>query len=120
VRETENQHSKYESEPAPAPRRYLTGPTVCERYGVTDMSLWRWLQDTELGFPKPAMVINRRRFWLENDLLAWERSRARVSEVEHEALAGAATANEPRFRDRRARRRAAAGASRAARASAAA
>lgn len=35
--------------------------------GVSDMTLWRWLQ---ADFPKPA-VINRRRYWRKSDVLSW-------------------------------------------------
>jgi len=60
----------------PAPdTKYLTGPQVCARYSITAMSLWRWLRDTELGFPKP-LRINDRRYWHESELVAWERSAA--------------------------------------------
>ena len=38
------------------------------------MTLWRWLHDPELGFPKPFR-INGRRFWKEPELTAWERTR---------------------------------------------
>jgi predicted DNA-binding transcriptional regulator AlpA len=54
--------------------RYLTGPQVCARYGITDMSLWRWLNDAEINFPQPTLRIRDRRFWLEAELIAWERS----------------------------------------------
>ena len=41
---------------------YLNAAQVRTRYGgVSDMALWRWLQDDALGFPKPFR-INRRRF----------------------------------------------------------
>lgn len=30
--------------------------------GVSDMTLWRWENDPEMGFPK-AIRINRRRYW---------------------------------------------------------
>jgi predicted DNA-binding transcriptional regulator AlpA len=59
----------------PAPRRFLTAPQVHERYNISDMSLWRWLEDRDLGFPEPELIIQRRRYWLESDLLAWERAR---------------------------------------------
>src|SRR5215208_1947562 len=59
---------------ATAPHRYLTGPQVCLRYAISDMSLWRWLKDTELAFPQPSLRIRDRRYWLEADLVAWERS----------------------------------------------
>jgi hypothetical protein len=42
---------------------------------ISDMTLWRWLHDEQLGFPQPFR-INGRRFWKEPDLLAWERTRA--------------------------------------------
>jgi predicted DNA-binding transcriptional regulator AlpA len=44
------------------------------RYGVSDMSLWRWQKDQSLGFPKP-LRINGRRFWKLSELEAWEVSR---------------------------------------------
>jgi len=56
--------------------QYLTGPQVCARYGITPMSLWRWLSDrkyADLGFPQPALRIKERRYWREADLIAWER-----------------------------------------------
>jgi predicted DNA-binding transcriptional regulator AlpA len=56
------------------PRRFLTGPQVCSRYSITDMSLWRWLKDPTIGFPQPTMRVKDRRYWLEADLIAWERA----------------------------------------------
>ncbi|WP_282129026.1 helix-turn-helix transcriptional regulator, partial [Roseobacter litoralis] len=38
--------------------------------GISDMSLWRWLNDPALNFPKP-IYIARRRYWKEADVLAW-------------------------------------------------
>jgi predicted DNA-binding transcriptional regulator AlpA len=64
----------------PPPTRYLTGPQVQKRYGITDVSLWRWLNDPKLkktNFPPPDLRINSRRYWHEDTLVAWERSRAR-------------------------------------------
>ena len=63
--------------PTPSAHRFVTGPGICARYQITDMSLYRWLADEQLGFPQPAMRVNGRRFWLETDLLAWELSRLR-------------------------------------------
>jgi len=54
---------------------YLPAGAVRARYGVSDMSIWRWLQDEALGFPAPIR-INRRRFWKLTELEAWEASRA--------------------------------------------
>lgn len=60
----------------------LTGPQICERFGdISDMTLWRWLGNPALAFPKP-LVINRRRYWRLADIEAWERSRAVTSQRE--------------------------------------
>ena len=61
---------------APDKRRYLTGPMVWQRYAISDVSLWRWLQDPTIAFPQPKMLVGKRRYWLESDLLAWERSKS--------------------------------------------
>ena len=55
--------------------QYLRGPKVRQRYDVSDMTIWRWLHNDELQFPKPT-IINRRRYWLLEELEAWERARA--------------------------------------------
>jgi predicted DNA-binding transcriptional regulator AlpA len=54
------------------PREFIGGPAVCARYAITDMTLWRWLADTALNFPAPAMRIRGRRFWRLADLENWE------------------------------------------------
>lgn len=45
--------------------------------GISDMSLWRWLNDPAMAFPRP-LVISRRRYWREADIANWiaERERA--------------------------------------------
>jgi predicted DNA-binding transcriptional regulator AlpA len=54
---------------------YLTAAQVRARFGgISDMALWRWLHDDELGFPQP-LRIQGRRFWKAADLTAWECSR---------------------------------------------
>ena len=35
------------------------------------MTLWRWIGDPELGFPKPK-IINRIRFFAEHELDAFD------------------------------------------------
>lgn len=52
-------------------RRRLPARQVLARYGVTDMTLWRWLRDPKLDFPQP-LYINRYRYWPLEDLEAWE------------------------------------------------
>ena len=44
--------------------------------GISDMSLWRFLHDKKLGFPKP-IYINRRRFWSREELKQWLEQRPR-------------------------------------------
>jgi hypothetical protein len=39
---------------------YLNAAQVRVRYGgMSDMALWRWLQDETLGFPRPQSSIRR-------------------------------------------------------------
>lgn len=38
---------------------------------VSDMTLWRWQQDAGVKFPKPSLVINRRRYWDESAIIDW-------------------------------------------------
>lgn len=64
----------------------LTAPTVsCRRIsakevcyvcgGISSMTLWRWISNPDLNFPKP-IYIARRRFWREADIAAWLDSQA--------------------------------------------
>ena len=45
---------------------------------ISDMTLWRWLN--ERGFPKP-IYIARRRFWREADVLAWLEAQSQHGEA---------------------------------------
>jgi predicted DNA-binding transcriptional regulator AlpA len=56
-------------------KKYLPARLVWERYGVTSQSLYRWLHDQEMAFPRP-IYIGRNRYWVEDDLTTWERQRA--------------------------------------------
>lgn len=38
--------------------------------GISDMSLWRWLNDPKLNFPKP-IKIQTRRYWREAEVTEW-------------------------------------------------
>jgi predicted DNA-binding transcriptional regulator AlpA len=53
---------------------FLPAGRVRDRYNVSDMSLYRWLHDEKLSFPRP-IYIGRYRYWRLADLLAWEQSR---------------------------------------------
>ena len=49
----------------------ITANDVCCRIGgVTKMTLWRYLNDLTLGFPKP-IYIKTRRYWKEDELSSW-------------------------------------------------
>ena len=61
---------------APGDRVYLNSKQVRQRYGdISDMSLWRWQHDDDLGFPAP-LVIQRRRYWRLDDLDAFDEAQA--------------------------------------------
>ncbi|SOE18584.1 AlpA family transcriptional regulator [Hoeflea halophila] len=51
---------------------YLTGPQVQQRFGISEMSLWRWANDDSLQFPKP-MKIRGRKFYRLDEIERWER-----------------------------------------------
>jgi hypothetical protein len=54
---------------------YLDACAVRRRYGGrSDMALWRWARDPDLGFPSP-IYIGKYRYWKLADLIAWERTR---------------------------------------------
>lgn len=56
-------------------RKLIPAKTVRELCGgISDMSLWRWLNDEDLNFPRPIYIQNRR-FWREADMLEWLDSR---------------------------------------------
>jgi len=48
--------------------------------GISDMTLWRYLNDEALNFPQP-IYINRRRLWREGDVIAWLESQATKTPV---------------------------------------
>ena len=48
---------------------------VRSRYGVSDMTISRWLAHSNLGFPQPTR-INGRRYWRLADLQAFEARQA--------------------------------------------
>ena len=55
---------------------YIPGPKVRARYGVTDMTIHRWLHDEHMDFPRPY-YFGRFRYWLLTELEAWERAQPR-------------------------------------------
>jgi predicted DNA-binding transcriptional regulator AlpA len=51
--------------------RLIKAETVRELCGgVSDMTIWRWMADPALNFPKPIKV-RIRRYWRESEVYAW-------------------------------------------------
>lgn len=51
--------------------RMITSAKVREFCGgVSDMTLWRWLNDPAMSFPQP-IKIQTRRYWREAEIKAW-------------------------------------------------
>ena len=46
--------------------------------GVSDMTLWRYLHDPYLNFPKP-IYIKKRRYWQETEVISWLESQKKSS-----------------------------------------
>lgn len=59
--------------------KLLTAAAVRDALGgVSDMTLWRWLNNPALNFPKP-IYIARRRYWRESDVSEWLDAQAEVA-----------------------------------------
>ena len=55
--------------------RFLPARQVQERYAISEQTLWRWLRDDRVSFPRP-LYIQRFRYFKLSELEAWERARA--------------------------------------------
>lgn len=59
-------------------KKLITAPKTREVCGgVSDMSLWRWLNDPALCFPRP-IYIGKRRYFRESEVLAWIEAQAQT------------------------------------------
>lgn len=57
-------------------KQFITRRKLRARFGdISEMTLWRWERDRELGFPKP-LTIHGRKFYDLSQIEDWERSRA--------------------------------------------
>ena len=63
--------------------RNLRKRPTADRYGVSTKTIDRWAADPRLGFPAP-FHINKVPYWNEDELIAFERSRARPSRPQAE------------------------------------
>jgi len=57
---------------------FPTGPQVQARYHKSNVTIWRWVKDSELGFPQPIR-INRNCYWRLVDLEEWEAAQQQAS-----------------------------------------
>lgn len=58
----------------PHPERRINAATVRSICGnVSDMTLWRWLDQRD--FPKPVYIA-KRRYWRESDIVNWLEAQA--------------------------------------------
>ena len=46
--------------------------------GVSDMTLWRWLNDPDLDFPRPT-YIGKRRYFRDAEIAEWIEAQAEAS-----------------------------------------
>lgn len=53
----------------------ISAQDVCRRYSIAEMTLYRWLKDEGLDFPRPV-VLRRRRYFYVEEIKSWERVRA--------------------------------------------
>ena len=65
---------------------YLPGPKVRGRYNVTDMTIHRWLNDDDMGFPRPY-YFGRFPYWRLDELQRWERSQPRNKSIDEPEVA---------------------------------
>lgn len=54
---------------------WLTATQLSRRFGISQMSLWRWLHDAKLNFPAPVQ-IRERNYWRLEEIVDWERKAA--------------------------------------------
>ena len=54
-------------------QKLLPASAVAKRYGVHRGTLWRWEQDSKLGFPTPIRIRSRR-YYAEADLDAFDKA----------------------------------------------
>lgn len=50
----------------------LTAQQICAKFGgISQMTLWRWLDSDVVRFPKPTLRVNKRRFWSTESIRRW-------------------------------------------------
>lgn len=62
-------------QPTVSPESLRTSAWILDHFGVSRLTLRRWLERPDIGFPAPAMRIAGVRYWRVADVLAFEASR---------------------------------------------
>jgi predicted DNA-binding transcriptional regulator AlpA len=79
--------------PAPPPRSdddYLGSVAFRRVLGdISDTTFWRYEHDPRLGFPKPDLIIRRRKFWRRATIARWLATQATKKEAVGNATAAA-------------------------------
>ncbi|MEQ8744250.1 DNA-binding protein [Parasphingorhabdus sp.] len=57
---------------------FLTGPQVQARYQKSHVTIWRWMNDGSLGFPRPMRINGLNHFKL-CELEAWEAAQVEIA-----------------------------------------
>ena len=68
----------------------VTSAQVRAKFGnISDMTLWRWINDPNMRFPQPLM-LRHRRYWLSSEIDAWvEAQRHKADNIRPEQLTAA-------------------------------
>ena len=54
---------------------YLSRKEVLARYGIGNTTLYRWMNERDVNFPKPLQMGARCVRWKQSELEAWEEKR---------------------------------------------
>lgn len=52
------------------PNNFLSVKAISEKFSVTRSTIYRWLQDPQMGFPKPIKIGHSTR-WDEAEINSW-------------------------------------------------
>ncbi len=69
-------------------RRFLTIKEVASRYGVSRVTIWKWLKERRTGFPRPVQIGERTPRFRLSDLETYEQRLAAEAQAQVEEAAG--------------------------------
>jgi hypothetical protein len=78
-------------QPVAEPEQHLPTTAVARRYNVTPRSVDRWVDDPDLGFPKPV-IMNKRKYWSIRALVDYDRKVATAVNAPRRPTTGAVKA----------------------------